>query len=293
MSVKQDLQVSEPELKDALQVLKKEIFLELHAIHVGVIEEFDSLLQTATVRVAYKRTFFKSDSKGGLTPELIDYPLLSEVPCMFLGGGKGNLTFPVESGDECILLINSRDIDRWWSTGNTESGADTMRLHALTDAIALVGVRSSLNALTDFETDRASLNYGLEKRIFASDDASTLEHNNFKIIADEDYARIENGSTVVGVGGGKVKFENANTSLRLQLQALLTQLETLNGYLKDAMTAISTMTFAYASPGGPATTAPPNNAGSFTSAALNIQDVTNALVTGPTSIKTKLGDLLE
>jgi hypothetical protein len=289
MNITPDLQASEPDLKDALQLFKKEVMLELHSHHIGVIEEFDALTQTATVRLAYKRTFFKNDSKGGLTPELLDYPLLGDVPCVFLGGGKGNLTFPIEPGDECILLINDRDIDRWWATSNSESGTDSLRLHALTDAIALVGVRSLQNVLTDFETDRAALNYGLEKRIFASDDASTLEHDNFKVIADDDYARLENGDTVVGVGGGKVKLENANRSLRQELQALIEQLKTLNGYLKDTMTAIKLITVSYVDSGSPATSGEPVNAASFTAISNNIQAVTNAIDT----IKTNLGDLLE
>ncbi len=283
----QNLVPSNFELKDVLQLLKKEILLELHSHHIGVIEDFDSITQTATVRIAYKRTFFKNDSKGGLTPELIAYPLLTDVPCIFLGGGKGNLTFPVEPDDECILFINDRDIDKWFTSGNSESAANTMRLHALTDAIALVGVRSTPNVLTDFETDRAALNYGLEKRVFASDDASTVEHSNFKIIADDDYARLENGDTVVGVGGGKVKFENANRSLKQELQGLIDKLKDLNGYLKDMADAIKLITVTVGSFGAPSST--PANAASFTSIATNINSITTALNT----VKTNLGDLLE
>lgn len=288
MSANQDLRVSEPDLKDALQQLKREIMLELQSAHIGVIEDFDPLTQTATVRIAYKRTFFVKNNKGGLSPELYDYPLLADVPVYFPGGGAGNLTFPVAEGDECLLVINGRDIDRWHVTGDNEAGCQSMRLHALTDAIAFVGVRSIPNSLLNFQMDRAALNNGATKNVYAADDSSGLEHGNFKVIADDTYARLENGDTVVGTGGGKVKFENANTSLKTELQALIDHLKDLNTALGTLIDATAAITVPYVSPGGPAVSSPPVNAAAITAVKTNIQNVTTAI----DGVKTNLGDLL-
>jgi hypothetical protein len=289
MSAKQDLQVSEPDLKDALALLKKEIMIELHTKHVAVIEDFNPITQTATVSIAYKRTFFEPNGKGGLKSTLVPFPKIAGVPCIFPGGGAGRLTFPIAEGDECLLFINDRDIDRWFATGNTDAGCNTLRTHSITDAFALVGIRSTPKVLPNFLVDRAALGYDSNgtKTVYAGDSASGLEQGNFKVIADENYARIENGDTVVGVGGGKVKFQNANYTLKTELTTLITQLETLCTQLDSLKNATKAITVTPGSLAGPSS--PPLNAAAFTPIGTAIGNVKTAIG----DVKTHLGDLLE
>jgi hypothetical protein len=73
-------------------------------------------------------------------------PLLVDCPVVFPGGGGFTLTFPVSAGDECLIVIASRCIDTWWSTGGGGEVND-LRMHDLSDGFAIMGIRSLPRAL--------------------------------------------------------------------------------------------------------------------------------------------------
>jgi len=268
-SLQQNQQPVEPQLKDALLQMKKEIFLDLHTKHIAVIEEFDAATQTATIRIAYKKTFFELVD-GTLKPILKEYPKIADVPCIFLRGGTASLRLPVKPGDECLYFVNDRDIDGWYESGDTESAPPTLRLHNITDGFALVGIGNLETALENFNPDQAELYYDENK----------------KVSVGADQTAIENEDTVVGVGGNKVTFKNSDTTLKTELQALITQLTTLNGYLQNLNTGITLLTVTCAGPGSPSS--PPINAATFTAISTNIGNVSTSL----NNIKTNLGNLL-
>lgn len=152
---------TEPNLKDLLDFFKKQIKLELNCHHIGKIALFNPLNQTAQVNIVYTKTFSQVDDIGIQTVTTVNYPMLLECPVICLGGGDGSLTFPIETGDECLVLFNDRDIDTWFSTGGSSSAPNTGRLHSFTDGIALVGIRSMPNVLTDYSSSAVTLTYGL------------------------------------------------------------------------------------------------------------------------------------
>lgn len=185
--------VKDPTLSDVLQLFKKEIMISMNCHHVGIIQSFDPAKQTAQVSIAYKKTYFQSSASGVITPELVAYPLMADVPVIVLGGGTASLTFPIKKGDECLVLFNDRDIDNWFGSGQIGPVA-TPRLHAITDGFALVGIRSLGNVLTNYDATHATL---------------------------------QNGGIGVGVSSSLVKIYNATTTLGSIMQSILTQLETL------------------------------------------------------------------
>lgn len=147
-------QPNEPELIDLLDLFKRDIFLSLNCHHLATVEKFNPVTQTATVTINYKKVV--TQLKPGAPSDNImpvsvsrDYPVIADVPVIFLGGGNGALTMPVKKGDECLLLFNDRNIDNWFNGSRTSQPA-TGRMHAFTDAIALVGVRSLRTAIKAF-----------------------------------------------------------------------------------------------------------------------------------------------
>lgn len=185
--------INSPTLTDVLNQWKKDVMINLNCHHVGIVQSFDPAEQTATVTIAYTKTIFEANASGLYSPKYINYPILIECPVIFLGGADAALSFPVAQGDECLVVINDRDIDNWFQTGQVGPVA-TPRTHSFADAFALVGIRSKGNAIDDFDPARAVL---------------------------------FNGLTGVGVSTTKVKIYNASTTLNTLLQQILTQLETL------------------------------------------------------------------
>lgn len=197
-NVQQNQIPNEPELKDLLALWKKAILLGLNCHHIGTVQSFDSVKQTATATINYKKTFFEPDPVTGVYgPVLKDYPILLDCPVIVLGGGGGALTFPNAQGDECVVLFNDRDIDNWFQGGGSGAAVATPRLHSFSDGLILVGVRSLANVLKNYDAVRAVLRLG---------------------------------QAMVGVGGGAgtlVKIANGTTTLNTLLQSLLTDLSTL------------------------------------------------------------------
>lgn len=182
-----------PSLADTLDQLKRSVFLSLNCVVVGTVQEFFPDSQTVSVTINWKKEYEQRQQDGTYTTVLKDYPILLDVPAVCLGGGTTSLTFPIASGDECIVLFCDRSIDLWWSSG--QIGAPTSsRTHSISDGIAIVGVRSLGRVLEDYDTTRVALN---------------------------------NGTTRVAVGADKVLVENATLTLNIVLQELTTELTNL------------------------------------------------------------------
>lgn len=174
-NIQQNLIPNEPDLKDLVNLVKKDIFLNLNCHALGTIQSFDATKQTATATINYKRTYFQPDSAGVYQPVLVDYPILVDCPVVCLGGGNGALTFPISSGDECVVMFNDRDIDNWFQ-GSSGGAVATPRLHSFSDGLLLVGIRSLANVIVDYNEDAVELRNKLGTTSVAiTDDDITLK----------------------------------------------------------------------------------------------------------------------
>lgn len=72
------------------------------------------------------------------TQQNVTLPTLVDVPVCFPRGGGYTMTFPIVSGDECLVVLASRCIDAWWSTGQITPPTED-RMHDLSDGFAIVG----------------------------------------------------------------------------------------------------------------------------------------------------------
>ena len=118
--------------------------LDLHTCLPGRIVSFDSDSQTAKVQPTIQRIFAQQGP--------VNLPQLVDVPVCFPGGGDYFLTFPVQGGDECLLLFSERAIDFWWQNGGVQLPAE-YRTHDLSDAFAIVGVNSKPRKLASLRMD--------------------------------------------------------------------------------------------------------------------------------------------
>lgn len=191
---------NDPELKDLLDLFRKDIFLHLNCHAIAKIQSFNQLTQSATATVNYKKTFFEPNTFTGVYDQkLVDYPILVDCPVMFLGGGGTSITFPVENGDDCMVFFNDRDMDNWYK-GSSSSPNATPRLHSFSDGIILVGLRSLNNVILNFDTDGIALRTrdGLTKiKVFTDGSKITLEAGPFMkmVIKPDGTISITNGIT--------------------------------------------------------------------------------------------------
>lgn len=150
--------------QQAFDAQKLSIFTGLRVAMPGIIQSFDPDAITCTVQPAIYGQ--KVGDDGKTTSEAI--PILPDVPVVFPRGGGVTLTFPVNPGDECLLVFSDRCIDFWWQNGGIQEAVDP-RQHDLSDAFAIVGPQSQAKKISGISTTAAQ---------FRSDDGSTyLEIN--------------------------------------------------------------------------------------------------------------------
>jgi hypothetical protein len=231
--------IPEPGLRTLLNALKDEILFQTRVSVPGIIKSFDAAKQTATVAVAFKALVYNqpqaTNGQLQLTPAVIDYPVLVDVPVFTHFGGKGCLTFPVSAGDTCLVVFSDRAIDGWFSTGATVPPTSS-RMHDLSDGFAIVGIRPATNPVASFDTDGAALRY--------DDTKLKLKSGGAQVLANADFtATSANGGVVAAKA--KIDLHNATTDAKTVLQAVITALTSLNsvksgGDASAAITAAST-----------------------------------------------------
>lgn len=125
--------------------------LEFNCVRIGVIQEFYPENLTAQVRLVDKKVI-------GLNPD--GSQILKEYSPVYAKVCYCNpfATFPLTQGMECVLLFNDRELETWFINGGSNIQAYP-RMHDLTDAIAIVGIRS-LPQMIQILTDCLHLFYG-------------------------------------------------------------------------------------------------------------------------------------
>lgn len=99
----------------------------------GVIQSFDNVKCTAEVQPAITEIFYNYNGEK----KNIKLPLLQDVPVIFPASGSAMLSFPVNKGDECLLIFADMCIDGWWQNGDIQNQAEQRR-HDLSDAFAIL-----------------------------------------------------------------------------------------------------------------------------------------------------------
>lgn len=88
--------------------------------------------------------------EGGI--EMLEIPILQDVPVMFPCAGGFTITHPINVGDECLVSFSSRNIDLWWQSGGVQNPFDT-RHHDLSDGFAFFRPQSQANKISNISTD--------------------------------------------------------------------------------------------------------------------------------------------
>lgn len=245
MSTITNLFPQEPQLKDLLDLALRQASLNTNCHAVGTVQDFDPTTQVASVTINYKKTVNQPNVVTGVyAQKLVDYPLIVDAPVIALGGGGFALTMPIAVGDECLVLFNDRDIDNWFATGATGAAVDTGRAHSFSDAIVLVGLRSTPNVVLDYDADGIALRNKLGTVKVKVTDASIKLSNGaaasievtssetkimqgnvtFEVKADKTVTTLPGGVTFEVDATGKWKLQNTGGDFVTEMLACLNAL---------------------------------------------------------------------
>lgn len=118
----------------------------------GIVQSFDPVKRTCAVQPTIQAQFENEDG----STSWINLPVLVDCPVVFPSGGGLLLTFPIEPGDECLVIFASRCIDNWWQSGGIRRQAE-LRMHDLSDGFVIAGVESVPNVTPGISTSGAEL----------------------------------------------------------------------------------------------------------------------------------------
>jgi hypothetical protein len=135
---------STPSLAEVLQAALDNIKAQLHVAMPGTVVSYDEASQKANVQPQIKSLII--DQEGN--EELLSLPELPSVPVVFPRGGGFFVSFPLQPGDQVLLVICDRELNVWKSKGGDVSPQDP-RTHHLADAVAIPGCYPFTDVLAD------------------------------------------------------------------------------------------------------------------------------------------------
>ena len=141
-----------PSLSAVLNTAMRE---RLRAVRVALparVESYDATTQQIVAQPLVMEGYI--DETGDRLADRL--PAIAGVPVVFPGAGGFRVTFPIAIGDTVLLVFASSSIDRWLALGGEVDPADDRR-HALSDAIAIPGLRDFAHALGNAPSSTMSI----------------------------------------------------------------------------------------------------------------------------------------
>jgi hypothetical protein len=130
----------------------------------GTIVSFDPNTQTCVVQPAIQEpimlpaavpatapTQTTAPDPSTYVPKLVTIEPLQDVPIVFPRAGGYSITFPVQPGDEVLLVFADACIDGWFQSSGVQAPMEWRR-HDLSDAFALFGPWSQPRRLANYST---------------------------------------------------------------------------------------------------------------------------------------------
>ena len=145
-----------PDLIQTLDEVASETSYQINCMKVGIVQAFYPDDLTVDVQIAHKKDLgFNLDG----TQNVRDYALI-RAKVVYCNPFE---TFPINQGDECIILFSDRELESWFINGEVNP-LGYPRMHHLTDAVAIFGIRS-LPKMIQILTDAVHMFYGASELI--------------------------------------------------------------------------------------------------------------------------------
>lgn len=121
--------------KEKFDAFKSSLMFDMHCCLPCVVQEFDRETMTVSAQPTIRERIVGESGQIQYT----NYPLLINVPVVQYGNKNLRLSFPIEKGDECLVIFSDLSIDNWWISGDIQNPVEQRR-HDLSDGFAIFGI---------------------------------------------------------------------------------------------------------------------------------------------------------
>jgi len=149
-----------PDLIQVLEGVSSQTAYDLNCMRIGIVQAFNADDLTVDVLISNKKGIGYNPNGS---PIVRDYAQI-RAKVVFC---NPFITCPINPGDECVLLFSDREIESWFINGEVNP-LGYQRMHDLTDAVAIFGIRS-LPKMISILADCLNLFYGTSNIALSSD----------------------------------------------------------------------------------------------------------------------------
>lgn len=118
--------------KEQIEEILSESAFRIRCSIPCIVQSYNSENETVECQPAIREELLNEDN----TTKLVNLPLLINVPVAFPHTGKYGFKFPIQKGDEVIVIFQDLAIDNFWLKGNVQNPVENRR-HDLSDGIAI------------------------------------------------------------------------------------------------------------------------------------------------------------
>jgi len=145
-----------------VQAIEDRVFSRLRVALPAIVQNFNpGPPATVDVVIATNELVRQNEAADGqgfapVTTSVQVKPLVG-LPVSMPGGGGYSLTFPIQPGDECLVIFADTPVDVWAQNGGVNNNPVNQRRHSLSDGIAVFGIRSRPRGLDGYSTSSTQL----------------------------------------------------------------------------------------------------------------------------------------
>lgn len=191
-----------PTLADVIRAAIDQDRADLNVCLPGQLTSYDATQQKGDVQPLLRRPLVDSDGND-IEAEVL--PSIPSVPIVFPRSGQYFISFPLKVGDLVTLFFVQRSLDRFMTNAAAVTDPVDLRMHDISDAIAMPGLYPFPQALTSAHADNL---------VIGNDITGTQIH----VKAAEVHLGAENAAEFVALGQ---KVDTAVTNIQGKLDSLI------------------------------------------------------------------------
>ena len=196
---------------DALTQLLRETMeyylTDVHTAMPGVVTRYNAGARRAEIQPSFKRKMPNG--------EYVGFPIISDVPVLFFGTKRFTIHFPLEKGDEVLLLFSERGTDTWKTNGGAGIEESDPRRFDLQDCFAVPGLQPQKFIVAEKPGLQITHkdNGNIISQLFMASDQIELKHKKTIVDLKDNLLSATNDKASVRLNGDKVSVKNGSKSL--------------------------------------------------------------------------------
>ncbi|MCK5610312.1 hypothetical protein KAR91_51040 [Candidatus Pacearchaeota archaeon] len=227
-----------PEFEDVIREAIISNIMDLRVAMPVRVEKYNKDRQEVDVQPLIKKKYRLND-------EIASLPIIPSVPVNFQSSDNGNayIALPIKVGDLGYVIVCDRSIDKWLSGEGQEVLPEDIRIHNMTDAIFVPGLRPFQNALSGVSDDNIIIVNNDSKTTLKPNGDIDLEGGDSKISMQKSgEIGIDGGSLKIVIDpSGKISITGATQELITVLSGLIQNIINLQVDVTNVQTGSSTI----------------------------------------------------